>query len=241
MPLRLPAVPRPPGWTFDPRTEVPDESHLTSPQRIASDMIGAPIPLDQKSIQELNDCADWRLFRCEPNLCFFAGASPEGDAVDGVSQFRCLDTGLIPSSRKQLLNWCRGEVTFERRILADPVRASGPVSTMKERLSAPVGVRGDPAIFFPTCQRGRRSSRRAGRYADPVCAPGHERVARLTARRRMPLRRGIPTLSFPAVDGPAIGEVTGLWDVAQNHTQLETGAKASYLDGPSPSRVPCGW
>jgi hypothetical protein len=68
------------------------------------------------------------------------------------------------------------------------------------------GIRGDPAIFFPTCGWGRRTSRQAGRYADPLCAPGHERGRTYNRTATDALRRGMPTLTFPAVDGPATGE-----------------------------------
>jgi len=105
--------------------------------------------------------------------------------MNGDQLLRCLGTDPFQAPEttlKPVLN----EVTFERRILADPARASGPVSTMKERLSAPVWYPGRPCNLFPHVRVGAADIQQAGRYADPIFALGHERVARLTARRRKP-------------------------------------------------------
>jgi hypothetical protein len=146
--------------------------------------IGAPIPLDQSRMMNQIDMRTGCSQGMSTTSASFS-ADPEGTSE------RRLAAPLLGLPTHSKLPWTTlepvpDEVTFERRILADPARASGPVSTMKKRLSAPVWYPGRPCNLFPHLRVRAADIQQAGRYADPSFAPGHERVARLTARRRKP-------------------------------------------------------
>lgn len=99
--------------------------------------------------------------------------------------------------------------------LADPGGVSGPVSTMKERLSAPVWFPERPCNLFPHVPVEAAKSRRAGHYAVPLGAPGHwcDRAFNRDGDGCHEERHILEL--FPRCGRAGEGVDTGFWDVAQ--------------------------
>jgi hypothetical protein len=171
-------------------TRVSRADRVCRAHRADSEKIGAPIPLDQAGGQS-HQRAGWTLLRSERNLCFFLKAVPKrklrrDPREPNERRVAVPLLGYRPRSKlprtvdKPVLNG----VTSVNESSQIRLRTSGPVSTMKERLDAPVRFPGRPCNLCPHLPVGPATyPTKVGHHADPVCAPGHWCVARLTERR----------------------------------------------------------
>jgi len=165
----------------------------------------------------------------EPLLLFSAVRRP----LNGKQQIRCLEAKPSPSSRKQPPYRRRPKFPSEDITLADPIGASGPVSTMKKRPIAPVWFPGRPCNL---CATRKVDSAKSGQGRILCSSDFCLRSLGLRTYLRTAtdaLGKALPTL-LSHCGWAGKGECTGFWDVAQNHTRARTGAEASFLAGLSP-------
>jgi hypothetical protein len=132
-----------------------------------------------------------------------------------------LETNPSPSSRKQPLHRRWLELPPANITLADPVRASGPVSQLKKARPCCTGLVSGATLqsFFPLAG-GLGEIQQAGFYADPMCAPGHWCVRLYHRTATDALGMTLPTF-FSRCGRAGTGRCTGFWDAAQILTRTK--------------------
>lgn len=107
----------------------------------------------------------------ERDLCFFLGDPKVNERQLAAPQLGDQPHSKLPddSSRTGV------ERSYLRATLPSQIRlrASGPVSTIKERRDAPVWFPARPCNLFPHLPVRSAGIQQAGHYADPMFALGH--------------------------------------------------------------------